>query len=75
MQQFDHLAVEGDDAFALVLRQIERCDDLARPGDVGFGRRKGAVGRRDLIRVDQRLAVEAETCGPARIRAPVRLRL
>src|SRR3954471_19580371 len=56
----DKLAAEGDRAFALRLRRVERCHhDLAVLNFLG-SRAEGAVDRVDLPRMDQRLAGEAE---------------
>ncbi len=60
MQAFDHAAVDGDDAFAGVLRLGEGGDDLAGPVDFAFGRREDLIARADLRGVDQGLAVHAE---------------
>src|SRR5262249_3234361 len=59
MQPLDHAAFERNHAFALVLREIERRDDGARLRDLLGTRRKGRIGGRDLVWMDQRLAVEA----------------
>ena len=66
VQQLHHAALDRDHALALVLRLVEGGDDLAREGDLGLGRREHLVGGRDLVGMDQRLAVEAE---PAAVHA------
>src|SRR3954468_1914310 len=53
----DHAAVDLHDALALVLRQFERSDQLARMRDLVGARREHGVARADLVRMDQRLAV------------------
>ena len=60
MQPFDHAAVDLDDAFVGVFRQIESGDDFPRPRHLVRRRRERFVAGCDLLRVDQRLAVEAE---------------
>src|SRR5690606_36707026 len=60
MQQLDHATIDGEDALALVLRLCECRDDLPSPLHLGGRRGKDFVGRRNLIGVDQRLAVHAE---------------
>ena len=64
--RLDHAAVDLHHALALVLRQIERRDHLARLRDLVGARREHRVARPDLVRMDQRLAVEAHV---ARLRA------
>src|SRR5271163_4226760 len=59
VQQLDHFAVELDRALAGVLGQGEGGDDRARALDLCIRRREGRVANVDLVRVDQRLAVEA----------------
>ena len=59
VQPLDHAAVEGDRALAGVLRPLEGGDDGAGPLDLVGGRREDLVRDRDLVRVDQGLAVEA----------------
>src|SRR5215472_3025812 len=60
VQPLDHAALDLDDAFVAVLRQIERGDDLARRLDLLGRRRERGVAGFDLPRMDQRLAVETE---------------
>src|SRR4051812_7196797 len=60
MHALDHAAIERHHTLALVLRLVERGDDLARLRDFIGGRRKHIVARRDLIGMNERLAVEAE---------------
>src|SRR5271169_1011065 len=60
MQVFDELAVDQHHAFAGTLGLGICRDDAARPGDLLRTRREGGIGRFDLLRVDQRLAVETE---------------
>ena len=55
-----------DHALVLVLRQVERRDDLARLRDLVGARRERRVAGLDLVRMDQGLAVEAHV---ARLRA------
>ncbi len=64
VQALDHAAVDLDDAFVLVLRQVEGGDDFPRPLNLLRRRREGLVAGRDLLRVDQRLAVEAKIARP-----------
>jgi 3-isopropylmalate/(R)-2-methylmalate dehydratase small subunit len=52
VQALYHAAVERDHALALILRQIERCDDAACLRDLFGARRKGRVGGVDLARVN-----------------------
>src|SRR5260370_35727060 len=59
MQSFDHAAFQLDDALAPILREIERRDDFLGLRDFILGRRADGVAGRDLVRVNQRLAVEA----------------
>jgi hypothetical protein len=54
------LAVEHDDALAGGGRLGMGVDDSSRPFDFLAAWRKGEVGRRDLVRVDQGLAVEPQ---------------
>src|SRR5690606_20776454 len=68
MEIFDELAVDEEEALAGGDRLGVRGDDLARPRDVLIARREGAVGLVELLRVDERLAVESELASlPARI--------
>jgi hypothetical protein len=60
MQQFDHLAVQADHAFAAVLGQRERRDDVPCMTELGLARGEHPVRRPDLSRVNQGLAVEPE---------------
>src|SRR3954447_19599202 len=66
MHALDHAAVDLHHALVLVLRQLECGDRLARLRDLLGCRRECHVARLDLVRMDQRLAVEAEV---ARLRA------
>src|SRR3954453_4376835 len=60
MEALDHAAVHRDRASARVLRPVEQCDDLAGALDLFGGGSKDRVGRANLVRMDEGLAVEAE---------------
>src|SRR4029450_9282866 len=53
-------AIDRHHAFTLVLRQIERRDDLTRLFDLARRWRKRLIAGLDLARVNERLAVESE---------------
>ena len=65
VQPLDHAAFDLDDPLAGIFRKVEGGDDLLRPGDLFRRRRERGVAGRDLLRVDQRLAVETEIARPA----------
>src|SRR5690242_1224846 len=73
MQSLHHAAFHDDDALLLALGPAEGIDDLARPLDFLARRREDFVARRDLARVDQRLAVHAERAAPLAFLAQAKL--
>src|ERR1700719_2287442 len=69
MHALEHAAVELDHAFGMIFRQFERSDDLARLGNIALARRKGRIARRNLVGMNQRLAVEAHVASLAALAA------
>src|SRR5689334_23105347 len=63
VEQLDHAPIELDRTLALVLRQRERGDQLARGFHVLRGWREHGVARLDLAWVYERLAVKAKAPG------------
>src|SRR5947207_15786142 len=60
MQPFDHPPFDGNDALALMFRQREGFDHLARPLYLLIGGREDLIAGLDLRGMDQRLAVHAK---------------
>ena len=60
VEVLDHATVDGDHASTVGLGLGEGVDDPAGVLDVSFARGPDFVGRIDLARMDERLAVEAE---------------
>ena len=60
VQPFDHASIDPHDSAIPVFGLIEGGDNAARRLDLGDRRSKGGVGGRDLGRMYQRLAIEAE---------------
>src|SRR5580698_7840514 len=60
MEGFDQTALEADGTFASRFRLGIRGNQAARPRHLLGARGESGVRRRDLIRMDQRLAIEAE---------------
>src|SRR2546430_14761273 len=63
------LPVERHGALAVRLGALERVDDAARLFDLGGARREAFVDGLDLLRMDERLADEAEETAPAGVGA------
>ena len=59
MHALDHAAFDLHHALSLVLRQLERGDQLAGMRDFIGTRREHRIAGLDLVRMNQRLAVEA----------------
>ena len=58
MQALDHLPLQRDDALIGIFRPGKNFNDAAGMGHFILGRREGPVGRFDLARMDERLAVK-----------------
>ena len=63
------LPVERHGALAVRLGALERLDDAARLFELGRARREAFVDGLDLLRMDERLADEAEETAPAGVAA------
>ena len=61
MQAFDHLPVQPDRAQRRLLGIGEGLHHPPRPGDLGRVRAEARIRRGNLVGMDQRLAVEAQT--------------